>query len=738
MIVEEQPVAWSEGLNDSQADAVKHIEGPLLVLAGAGTGKTKVLTTRIVNLLNQGVFPSQILAVTFTNKAAKEMAERIATLAPFRSQGIWLGTFHSIAAKILRRYADTINLSPDFTIIDADDQLRLVKNIYKEGIKLANGHLYQIDEKRWPAKQMVYHISRWKDNALAPEDLTAKDDVHFADGHARDIYRIYQVQLRNLNAVDFGDLLLYNIKLLSHHPAILEQLHQQFHYILVDEYQDTNIAQYLWLRLLAQKRKNICCVGDDDQSIYGWRGAEVGNILRFEKDFPGAKVIRLERNYRSTSHILDAASHLISFNSSRLGKTLWTEGNKGEPISVVAVWDDKEEAQFIANEIHALKQNETIASYTNVAVLVRASFQTRTFEEAFLSNNIPYRVVGGLRFYERMEIRDSIAYLRLIQQKHDGLAFERVVNTPKRGIGATTMQLIRSTANDNGVSYMDAVTYLLENKKFSAKIGATLKGFLDKLNHWVSLAAALPLPKLAETILNESGYIGMWKQQSTLESQSRLDNIKELLHALEEFESLQEFLEYVSLVNDIDEKNQDNMISIMTLHGAKGLEFNTVFLPGWEDGLFPNQRALEESGTKGLEEERRLAYVGITRAKQRLYITYAANRRMYGQFQSNIPSRFLDELPDDNIAKESRVNSFFGYSGGGTSYKQQGQQNTEISKQEASGPQVKSAKGFMVGDAVAHIKFGTGTVISINGDQLEILFTQIGKKKIIDSFVKKA
>ena len=713
-------------LNESQSHAVKHIDGALLVLAGAGTGKTKVLTHRIANLISHGVFPGQILAVTFTNKAAKEMLSRISTLSPHHSQGLWLGTFHSIAARILRMHAEMVGLSSDYTIIDADDQLRLIKQIYNE---------LNIDEKRYPAKTMVHVISRWKDSGLLPHQVSHHEASDFAGGKALEIYEIYQSRLKNLNAADFGDLLLYNIQLFNENPEILEDYHRRFKYILVDEYQDTNVAQYLWLRLLAQKHKNLCCVGDDDQSIYGWRGAEVGNILRFEKDFPGAEVVRLEHNYRSTSNILKAASHLISFNSSRLGKTLYAaQETTGEKITLVSLWDDREEAQYVAERIYDIKTNQSHTNWDDFAILVRASFQTRSFEEAFIAHNIPYKIIGGLRFYERMEIRDTIAYLRLVQQKHDGLALERAINTPKRGIGPSTLQLIRNTANERGISYTAGIESLLNEGRFTPKITATLQGFLQNLAEWQRDKEQLTVAQLAEKVLNDSGYLGMWKQEKTIESQSRLDNLKELIHALEEFESLQEFLEYISLVNDVDEQNQEKMVSIMTLHAAKGLEFDTVFLPGWEDGLFPSQRTIGESGTKGLEEERRLAYVGITRAKRRLFITYTANRRMYGQFHNNLPSRFLDELPDEVLTKESRMNPFFGSQ---ETYPRPSQ-FAERKKEISNVPQAKSAAGFAVGDKVSHIKFGQGTVTGISGNQLEITFSTIGKKKIVDSFVKKA
>jgi DNA helicase-2/ATP-dependent DNA helicase PcrA len=726
----ERITPMQSGLNIEQADAVENTEGPLLVLAGAGTGKTKVLTHRIANILSKGVFPSQILAVTFTNKAAKEMSERVAGITAGRSDGLWLGTFHSIGAKILRRHAEAVGLKSNFTIIDTSDQLRLIKQIFSD---------HSIDEKRWDPKAFLGIVNRWKDRALSPDKVSANDIYDFAGGKTLELYEDYQSRLRTLNAADFGDLLLHNITIFNNYPDILSDYHRRFQYILVDEYQDTNVAQYLWLRLLAQKNKNICCVGDDDQSIYGWRGAEVGNILRFEKDFPGAAVVRLERNYRSTSHILSAASAVIANNSDRLGKTLWTEGNEGEPIKVMSCWDDKEEASQIADEIESLQLNKN--SLKEMAILVRAGFQTRTFEECFINRGIAYKVIGGLRFYERMEIRDVIAYMRVSVQNDDSLAFERIINTPKRGVGPSTMQLIHKEAFSNGISMFAAVKRLLEQGAFKNKMSVTMQGLVADIERWGSLAHDMSVPEFVEVLVKDSGYLDMWKQDKNLEAQGRVENIKELIHALEEFENVQEFLEHVSLVTEIDSADGDNMVNIMTLHAAKGLEFDTVFLPGWEEGTFPSQRSVDETGRNGLEEERRLAYVGITRARKNLYILSAGNRRIYGQYQSSIPSRFIDELPEENIEKVNLNNGFHaGYSNGTSSmYGGTSEREESVANRLLREPSVATSKsGFKVGQRVFHIKFGYGKIKSISGDQLDIAFEKAGSKKVIDRYVEEA
>lgn len=636
---------YLEHLNTEQHESVLHLDGPLLVLAGAGTGKTRVLTTRIIHLLeSQHCFPGQILAVTFTNKAAREMKDRLERFT--NGDGVWLGTFHAIATRILRRHAEKLGLQNNFTIIGTDDQLRLIKAIMKE---------QHWDEKRIPPKLMLATIQRWKDAGIPPEKLSANDKGDQRGEQAAQLYFWYQARLHTLNAVDFGDLLMFNIMLFQQHPEILEEYQQRFHYILVDEYQDTNVCQYLWLRLLAQKRKNICCVGDDDQSIYGWRGAEVGNILRFEKDFPGAKIVRLEHNYRSTQHILSAASGVIAHNNQRLGKTLHANATGGDVVHVRALWDERDESRFVAQSIQRLRM-EIGLPLKNTAILVRASFQTRAFEEYFMSCALPYQVIGGLRFYERREIRDVIAYIRAIVQPNDDLALERILNVPKRGIGASTLDAIHAYAREHSCSLTTAIYQMLADNKFKAKPQKTLSAFLEQLADWKLLFDQYSHAEVVERILQESGYIQMWKMDKSVEADGRIDNVNELVTALEEFDSIQAFLEHVSLVSDHDESKNDDMVSIMTLHAAKGLEFDAVFLCGWEEGLFPHQRAIDESGLAGLEEERRLAYVGMTRAKRWLFITYAGQRRVYNQWHHSVPSRFIEELPPEHIEHITKPN----------------------------------------------------------------------------------
>ena len=717
-------------LNPAQMEAVDHTEGALLILAGAGTGKTKVLTSRIANILMQGTPPANILAVTFTNKASKEMTHRIDAMTNGASNGMWLGTFHSIAAKILRRHAEIVGLQSNFTIIDYSDQLRLVKRIFTD---------FAIDEKRWDPKLFISIMNRFKDQGLTPEKVSYSDVGDFAQGRLLDIYKEYQARLKQLNAADFGDLLLHNLTIFAGEASILADYQTRFEYILVDEYQDTNIAQYIWLRLLAQERKNICCVGDDDQSIYGWRGAEVGNILKFEKDFPNAKVVRLERNYRSTSHILAAASGLIANNENRMGKTLWTEGNEGDPIKIIGTWDDEEEARRVADEIESLQQLKQ-HKLSQIAILVRAGFQTRTFEETFIKHNIAYKVIGGLRFYERLEIRDVIAYLRVIAQNDDDLAFERIINTPKRGIGSTSLQIIRQTGRENNISMYKAINLMLDRDLFKPKMKRVFTDLLSNFARWQKMASQMPVAEFVDLLLKESGYLDMWKLDNSVEAQGRIENIKELVRALEDFENIGEFLEHVSLVSDIDNIDEENMVNIMTLHASKGLEFETVFLPGWEEGVFPHQRSLDEVGQKALEEERRLAYVGITRAKKRAFILYAGNRRIFGRYQSSIASRFIEELPEENIEK-LKINNGFNLSSNDIEAVKQKYINTGSSSSSWSGKSqtkstAKSDAGFSVGQRIFHIKFGYGKIKTVSGDQLEIAFEKAGSKKIIDRYVE--
>ena len=668
------PAPSLAGLNPEQRLAVETLDGPVLVLAGAGTGKTRVLTVRIGHILATGrARPSEILAVTFTNKAAREMKQRVGEIVGGVVEGMpWLGTFHSIGVKILRRHAELVGLKSDFTILDVDDQIRLIKQLLEAE---------NIDEKRWPARVLAMLIDGWKNRGLAPEQVPGGEAAVFANGKGFKLYKAYQERLKILNAADFGDLLLENIRLFREQPDVLRQYQARFKYILVDEYQDTNVAQYLWLRLLAQRTapvipddtaevrpKNICCVGDDDQSIYGWRGAEVDNILRFEHDFPGAKVIRLERNYRSTGHILAAAAHLIAHNEGRLGKTLRTEDELGEKVSVTGAWDSEEEARAIGEEIEQLQrggQSGEKHPLNEIAILVRASFQMREFEDRFVTLGLPYRVIGGPRFYERAEIRDALAYLRLINSPADDLAFERIVNVPKRGLGDATVQLLHDHARKRRVPMLQAARAMVATNELKPKPRGALRGLIEALDRWRNQRDSLPHTELAEIVLDESGYTEMWQKDRSADAAGRLENLKELIRSMEEFENLQGFLEHIALVMDNEKAAEADAVNIMTLHSAKGLEFDTVFLPGWEEGLFPHQRTLDDSGRAGLEEERRLAHVGLTRARKRAKIYFATNRRMHGLWQTNIPSRFLDELPEGNVEVTEPQGGFAGFAGYG-------------------------------------------------------------------------
>ncbi|RUX72854.1 ATP-dependent DNA helicase [Mesorhizobium sp. M7A.F.Ca.US.006.04.2.1] len=667
---------YLKGLNPEQRLAVETTEGPVLVLAGAGTGKTRVLTTRIAHILATGkAFPSQILAVTFTNKAAREMKIRIGVLiGEGNVEGMpWLGTFHSIGVKLLRRHAELAGLRSDFTILDTDDVVRLIKQLIQ-----AEG----LDDKRWPAKQFAQMIDGWKNKGQGPADIAEGDARAFANGKGRELYKAYQERLKTLNACDFGDLLCHPIRILRANPDVLKEYHKRFKYILVDEYQDTNTAQYMWLRLLAQRPQgkpgeigrssaetratvNICCVGDDDQSIYGWRGAEVDNILRFDKDFPGATIIRLERNYRSTAHILGAASHLIAHNEGRFGKTLFTDRNDPEDgkVNVHAAWDSEEEARAIGETIEAYQRQKH--NLNDMAILVRASFQMRAFEDRFITLGLNYRVIGGPRFYERLEIRDAMAFFRVVAQGADDLAFERIVNVPKRGLGEATIRQIHDTARALRIPMLEAAAKLAESDELKPKPRAALREVAANFERWQKALETTPHTELAETILEESGYTDMWKNDRSVEAPGRLENLKELIRSMEEYESLRSFLEHVALVMDAEQNAGLDAVSIMTLHSAKGLEFETVFLPGWEEGLFPHQRALDEGGRSGLEEERRLAYVGLTRAKKNLHIWFVSNRQIHGLWQSTIPSRFLEELPNAHVEVAESGNSYGGY---GNSY----------------------------------------------------------------------
>ncbi|WP_438747590.1 ATP-dependent helicase [Pararhizobium sp. O133] len=820
---------YLSGLNPEQRDAVETLDGPVLVLAGAGTGKTRVLTTRIAHILASAkAFPSQILAVTFTNKAAREMKERVGVLVGGAVEGMpWMGTFHSIGVKLLRRHAELVGLKSSFTILDTDDVVRLIKQLIQ-----AEG----IDDKRWPAKQFAQMIDGWKNKGLGPAEIPEGDARSFANGKGRELYAAYQARLTTLNACDFGDLLLHPIRMFRAHPDVLREYHDKFRYILVDEYQDTNTAQYMWLRLLAQRpvkknpsptpphkgeglspppseqgpqwnesapqpspsplwggvgegsssrndkaSVNICCVGDDDQSIYGWRGAEVDNILRFEKDFPGAKVIKLERNYRSTEHILGAAGHLIAHNEGRLGKTLFTDrvDPDDEKVQVHAAWDSEEEARAVGEEIESLQRNKH--NLNDMAILVRASFQMREFEDRFVTLGLNYRVIGGPRFYERMEIRDALAYFRLVCQPADDLAFERIVNTPKRGLGDTTVRALHDYARKRDVPMLAATADMIETDELKAKPRKSLFDVVTMFQRWQGLLETTPHTELAETILEESGYTDMWKNDKSAEAPGRLENLKELIRSMEQFESMRGFLEHIALVMDAETNENLDAVSIMTLHSAKGLEFETVFLPGWEEGLFPHQRALDEGGRAGLEEERRLAYVGLTRAKRRCHIWFVSNRRIHGLWQSTLPSRFLDELPVTHVEVSEAEQSYGGYNRGGygqsrfdkqepfaNTYSTPGWKRAQANKTDAtrdnwgnrsgvsierigygeSGPKARTIDGelvakskidepskFAIGDRVFHIKFGNGNIAGIEGNKLTIDFDRAGQKRVLDGFV---
>ncbi|WP_296611272.1 ATP-dependent helicase [Sphingomonas sp.] len=776
---------YLRGLNPPQREAVLTTDGPVLVLAGAGTGKTAALTARLAHLLwTRKAYPSEILSVTFTNRAAREMKERVGRLVGDAVEGMpWLGTFHAIGAKMLRRHAELVGLHPNFTILDTDDQLRLLKQLIQAA---------DLDEKRWPARQLAGLIDEWKNKGLTPKDVDAGEGERYANGRGAQLYAEYQERLRALNACDFGDLLLHMLTILKTHREVLQQYQQRFRYIMVDEYQDTNSVQYLWLRLLAQERKNICCVGDDDQSIYSWRGAQVENILKFEKDFPGAKVIRLEQNYRSTPHILAAASGVIANNSGRLGKTLWTEHNEGEKVKVLGVWDGPEEARRVGDEIEAAQQIRG-ASLDDIAILVRAQHQTREFEDRFISIGMPYRIVGGFRFYERQEIRDALAYLRVVAQPADDLAFERIVNTPKRGLGDKALAKVHQLARAEQVPLTTAAARILDTDELTPQARRALGNLVGDVARWRGMlnnsspnslgegdqlaqltgGGAVPHSELARVILDESGYTAMWQNEKSAEAAGRLENLSELVRAMEEYETLGAFLEHVSLVMDNEAQADEPKVTIMTIHAAKGLEFDTVFLVGWEEGLFPSQRALDEGGLTSLEEERRLAYVAITRARRRAIIIHAANRRIYGQWTSSIPSRFVGELPQAHIESESSMSG--GESLWRANWSERSDPFADVGRGTGRGPGWQRAAGTLnaakpggewqsrtftreparvvesrasavslgnkgrsdlsVGMRVFHQKFGYGEIAEIEGNKLEIDFEQAGRKRVMDSFV---
>jgi ATP-dependent DNA helicase UvrD/PcrA len=846
--------SYLAGLNPEQRLAVETLFGPVLVLAGAGTGKTRVLTTRIAHILSLNqARPSEILAVTFTNKAAREMKTRISAMVGQVVEGMpWLGTFHAIGVKILRRHVEMVGLKPDFTILDTDDQIRLLKQLLEA---------QNIDEKRWPARVLAGLIDGWKNRGLVPDRVPAGEAASFAGGRGAELYAAYQERLKVLNAVDFGDLLMECIRLFRERPEVLRHYQDRFKFILVDEYQDTNVAQYLWLRLLGQRppqsagershatadqgtgpdqgadrgpaaaaehaarpgsagqsrpetgpgtdpqaaqgspaalarrsATNICCVGDDDQSIYGWRGAEVDNILRFEHDFPGAKIIRLERNYRSTGHILAAASYLIAHNEGRLGKTLRTEDVPGEKVTVTGVWDSEEEARAIGEEIEALQRAGH--ALNEIAILVRASFQMREFEDRFVTLGLPYRVINGPRFYERAEIRDAIAYLRLVNSPADDLAFERIVNVPKRGLGDATVQCLHDHARARRIPLFAAARIIVETEELKPKTRTALRDLVAAFERWRIQRDALSHTELAEIVLDESGYTEMWQRDRSADAAGRLENLKELIRSMEEFENLSGFLEHISLVMDRDQGEDVDAVSIMTLHSAKGLEFDTVFLPGWEEGLFPHQRSLDEQGRAGLEEERRLAHVGLTRARRRAKLFFATNRRIHGTWSSTVPSRFLDELPEAHVEVTESKGGFGGMGGYGgygpsrfddatafgSNYTTPGWRRAQgrggrnrdrgFDEEDGTYPETRARSGnttrsrassrerqssfrrgpvtiegelvakstgtvspFVQGDRVFHQKFGYGEVAFVDGNKLTVQFDKAGEKRVVDSFV---
>jgi DNA helicase-2/ATP-dependent DNA helicase PcrA len=735
------------GLNPSQRDAVQTLSGPVLVLSGAGTGKTRVLTSRLAELVATGTAkPWNILAVTFTNKAAREMKSRVSAMVGPLAEQAWLGTFHALAARMLRRHADLVGLRPDFTILDVDDQIRLIKQLME---------VENIDAKRWPARLLGGVIQRWKDRGLTPEKIGAAEAGDLANGQMRELYTAYQARLLALNAVDFGDLLLHMLTVLQSHPDVLAEYHARITHIMVDEYQDTNVAQYLWLRLLTGTERNLCCVGDDDQSIYGWRGAEVGNILKFESDFPGAAIVRLEENYRSTGHILAAASGIIAHNESRLGKTLYTSADAGEKLRVNGYWDGADEARAVSADIEAMHADGHDLS--QIAVLVRAGFQTREFEERFIAIGLPYRVVGA-RFYERAEIRDAIAYLRLIAQPADDLAFERIINTPKRGLGTASIQALHMQARASDKPLLAAAIDLSQSDELRPAARNALGEFCQNIRRWRDSVGSMHHTDLAKMVLDESGYTGMWMADKSPEAEGRLENLTELVNAMQDFDSLQGFLEHISLVMDGDRESETGEVTLMTLHAAKGLEFDTVFLPGWEEGIFPSQRTIDENGAVGLEEERRLAYVGITRARRNVQLSFAGSRRIHGQWQSSIPSRFVQELPPETViediaqglggaipfgrAAQVQLSGDGTFGGSGETRGGYGPGWRRMAERRAGGIDdgyraSNNKSEFTPGERVFHQKFGMGNITHIDGDKLEIAFDKAGNKKVVAGFVSK-
>ncbi len=751
---------WLDELNPEQRQAVETTEGPLLVLSGAGTGKTKVLTTRLAYILTQmKAQPWNCLVVTFTNRAANEMRERAQKLIGDKAESVWLGTFHSICVKILRQHAAIVGLKPNFTILGEDDQKRVIKQILE-----AEG----IDDKKYPPQALMEKIARLKDKGITVD----KVENNFRSQVLITVYQKYQARLVELNSVDFGDILLDTLVILMSDSDILRHYQEKFKYIMVDEYQDTNVTQYLFLRLLSQLSRNLCCVGDDDQSIYSWRGAEIENIMRFQKDFTDAKVIRLERNYRSTANILTAASSLIANNTTRLGKTLRLADNSpakqanNDKIKVVSLDSGKEEAAWIAAEIEVLRRNGY--EYSDMAVLVRTAFQTREFEEKFIAEAIPYQVIGGPKFYERAEVRDALAYFRVIMQPADDLALERIINKPTRGVGAKTLEKLRQIAQEKHIALLSAVETAITNDLVSGKVKANLSDLVRKFGEWRQMMSAVSLRDLAQQVLEDSGYMDMLKNDSSADAPARIENLHELIGVMgdiQQYPNLAEFLEHVGLVMENDSAIDRNKVMLMTLHSAKGLEFGAVFLPGWEEELFPHKKSMDEGGSNSLEEERRLAYVAITRAKQKLYITTANSRLMYGEWRQMQPSRFFNEIPTDCL--DIHTNQAAYYAGtytssyqpsyrryGGYNKKKKTNFSTKPSYQRYEEPtneytyepddyadyssEMSSRTSSLIGVRVYHESFGFGKITAVSGQSCEVNFEKYGRKKVMGTYLRRA
>ena len=731
-------------LNEQQKAAVLHTEGPLLILAGAGTGKTSVLTSRLAHIINKKLaFPNNILAVTFTNKAAKEMQLRIGNIIGKAVEGMnWLGTFHSIGTKLLRMHAELVDLKSDFTILDTDDQLKVIKEVIK---------LLDIDEKQFPPRLFLSFIDQCKNKGLTPERVKTEIDLDFIHEKSIEVYKNYQQRLKTLNSADFGDLLMLPLQILIKNKAILDKFQSTFKYILVDEYQDTNTVQYLLLRILSQKNRNIACVGDDDQSIYGWRGADVNNILNFEKDFYGSKIIRLEKNYRSTVNILGAARSLIANNIDRLGKELSSSSDDiGEKVKLVSVWSAEDEAIFISDEID--RKLISKIDLDQISILVRASFQMREIEDRLILNSIPYRVIGGPKFYERQEIRDVIAYLQLLLNQNHDLKFERILNVPKRGLGETTIRMLNDASKIYNLSLFDVSKKLIQTDELKPQQRTQLSGFIAMIENWKQKLNELDHVTLTELILEDSGYIEMWEKDKTPTSLTRIENIKELVGQIAEFNSLHEFIEHISLVLEVENDQSSSKVSLMTLHSAKGLEFDCVFMPGLEEGIFPNQRSLDEKGNSGLEEERRLAHVGMTRAKKYLYIIHSQNRRVYGNWMQSIPSRFISEISrefidDASTLSGTSINTYVNGIQNTSAFDYQKKKLSAIDRLKAAGhfnnnieaiEEISDYNNVSVlqNQRVFHTKFGYGIVIDNENDRVEVDFDKAGKKIVLSSYLE--